>query len=213
MRARVDLPQPLSPTTARVRPGATAEGDAVHRPQLPAPAEQALDRVEPAQAVRLEDGHASGNRQRATPPGTGSSGTGLSQTGWAWKQRGAKTQPGGRSARPGTTPGMVGRRARGSACSRQAGEQGGGVGVARARERFGRGPDLHALAGVHHLQPPGCLGDDGHVVGDQDQGHAALALERGQEVEHLLLDGDVERGGGLVGDQELAGCRRSPWRS
>ena len=35
-RAVTDLPQPLSPTTASVLPAATAEGDAVHRPQRPA---------------------------------------------------------------------------------------------------------------------------------------------------------------------------------
>ena len=58
---------------------------------------------EPAQLDGFEHrGHASGNRHRATPPGTGTSGTGLAQTGCDWKQRGANTQPGGRSASPGT---------------------------------------------------------------------------------------------------------------
>ena len=33
--------------------------------------------------------------------------------------------------------------------------------------------------------------------------HAVLGLQPHQEVEDLLLDGDVERGGRLVGDQQL----------
>ena len=34
-----------------------------------------------------------------------------------------------------------------------------------------------------------------------------------QQVEDLRLDGDVERGGRLVGDQQLRARRRAPWRS
>ena len=39
------------------------------------------------------------------------------------------------------------------------------------------------------------------------------ALSCVHEVQDLGLDGDVERGRGLVGDHQLAGCRRAPWRS
>ena len=48
-----------------------------------------------------------------------------------------------------------------------------------------------------------------HVVGDQHQRHAALALQRYQQLENLLLDRDVQRGGRLVGDQQqrIAGDR------
>ena len=35
----------------------------------------------------------------------------------------------------------------------------------------------------------------------------------GQQVQHLRLDGDVQRRGRLVGDQQRAGRWRSPWRS
>jgi hypothetical protein len=41
------------------------------------------------------------------------------------------------------------------------------------------------------------------IVGDHDQSHAVLALQPHQQVEDLLLDGDVERRGRLVGDQQL----------
>ena len=57
------------------------------------------------------------------------------------------------------------------------------------------------------------LGDHAEVVGDQDDRRAELALQLAHQVEDLRLDRDVERGGRLVGDQQLAGCRPAPWRS
>ena len=46
-------------------------------------------------------------------------------------------------------------------------------------------------------------GDHAEIVGDQHDRHAEIALELQQKVEDLRLHGDVERGGRLVGDQEL----------
>ena len=46
-------------------------------------------------------------------------------------------------------------------------------------------------------------GDDAEVVGDQQHSHAAAGLEFGQQRQHLRLDGHVEGGGGLVGDQQF----------
>ncbi len=40
-------------------------------------------------------------------------------------------------------------------------------------------------------------------MGDEDQPHSPLPLDGHQEVEDLLLDGDVERRRRLVGDEEL----------
>ena len=37
---------------------------------------------------------------------------------------------------------------------------------------------LHDLAGIHHHDPLGGLGNDAHVVRDEHEGHAALALQR-----------------------------------
>ena len=70
-------------------------------------------------------------------------------------------------------------------------------------------PDLDLLAGVHDVDPLDRLGDHAHVVGDQHQGHAALALQVDQEIEDLRLDGHIERRGRFVGDQEprVAGDR------
>ena len=44
--------------------------------------------------------------------------------------------------------------------------------------------------------------DDGQVVGDEDVGEAELALEAGEEVEDLGLDGFVEGADGFVEDDE-----------
>jgi hypothetical protein len=40
-------------------------------------------------------------------------------------------------------------------------------------------------------------------VGDEDERRARLAPQVAQQVQHLALHGDVERGGGLVGDQHV----------
>ena len=70
-------------------------------------------------------------------------------------------------------------------------------------EQRPRGRLLHDLAGVHHGDLVGAAGDDAEVVGDEDHRHVAVALLVGEQVEDLGLDGDVERGGGLVGEEQL----------
>ncbi len=50
------------------------------------------------------------------------------------------------------------------------------------------------------------MGDAGHdaeIVGDQQQAEPEVALELGQQTQDLRLHRDIERGGRLVGDQEL----------
>ena len=62
---------------------------------------------------------------------------------------------------------------------------------------------LDDLAAVHHGDAVGHLGDDAEVVGDQHDAGPALGLEGAHQVEDLGLDRDVERGGRLVGDEQL----------
>ena len=45
-------------------------------------------------------------------------------------------------------------------------------------------------------------GDDAEIMGDQEDGDAEIALQLDQEAEDLRLDGDIERGGRLVGNQQ-----------
>jgi hypothetical protein len=40
-------------------------------------------------------------------------------------------------------------------------------------------------------------------VGDEEDGHAELIAEIAKEIENLGLDGDIEGGGGLIGDEEF----------
>ena len=61
---------------------------------------------------------------------------------------------------------------------------------------------LDDLPGVHHDHPLGKLGDNAHVVRDQDDRRAVVALEPLHELEDLCLDGDIERSRRLVCDQE-----------
>ena len=61
---------------------------------------------------------------------------------------------------------------------------------------------LDDAPGVHHDHPLGKLGDDAHVVRDQDDRGAVVALEPLHQLQDLRLDGDIERGRRLVCDQE-----------
>ena len=62
---------------------------------------------------------------------------------------------------------------------------------------------FHDLAGVHHHDALRGLRHHAHLVGDQHHRHAEARLHVEQQVEDLRLDGDVERRGRLVGDQQL----------
>ena len=73
----------------------------------------------------------------------------------------------------------------------------------RRVEQVAHRAHLDDPAGVHHRQRVAHLGDDAEVVGDEDQRHAGLLLDVLEQVEILGLDGDIEVGGGLVGNDQL----------
>ena len=62
---------------------------------------------------------------------------------------------------------------------------------------------LDLLAGIHHHHTLRGLRDHAEIVGDQDQPGAERLLQVDEQLQDLRLDGDVERGGRLVGDQQL----------
>jgi hypothetical protein len=68
---------------------------------------------------------------------------------------------------------------------------------------------LHDDTVLHHEDTVGQVGDDSHVVGDEDDGGIEALAQVAHEVEDLGLDRDVERRGRLVGDeqQRVAGDR------
>ena len=92
----------------------------------------------------------------------------------------------------------------GAACMRgSAASSALGVGMLRRLEDVGDVVLLDDLAVLHHADPVGDLAHDVEVVGDEQHGHAEAALQILQKLEDLRLHGDVERGGRLVGDQQV----------
>ena len=72
----------------------------------------------------------------------------------------------------------------------------------RAREQIVDVGLLDHPAGVHHDDPVGVLRDDAQVVRDEQDGRAGF-LQLAHQLEDLRLDGHVEGGRRLVGDQHL----------
>ena len=94
-------------------------------------------------------------------------------------------------------------------CAGQRLHQRTGIRMLRLGKELRRRRDFDDLSGVHQSHLVGHAGHHRQVVGDQQQAHAVLALQVGQQVEDLRLNRHVERGGRLVGDQVvgLAGQR------
>ncbi|MPL80475.1 hypothetical protein SDC9_26375 [bioreactor metagenome] len=91
---------------------------------------------------------------------------------------------------------------------RHRGQKVAGVGLLRRVEDLRDRAGLDHLALFHHDHPLGHLGHNAHVMGDEDDRGAHLALQIAQQVEHLALHGDVKRGGRLVGDQHVGAERQ-----
>ena len=60
---------------------------------------------------------------------------------------------------------------------------------------------LDDTAGVHDGDAIGDLRDDAEIMGDEEKRKIEFAPQVLQQFENLLLHGDVERGGGLVGNE------------
>jgi hypothetical protein len=73
-------------------------------------------------------------------------------------------------------------------------------------EDFLDGTAFDDLAGVGDGDAVGELRDDPEVVGDEEDGHAEFAAQLVEEFEDLGLDGDIQGGGGFIGDEQ-AGAR------
>ena len=68
---------------------------------------------------------------------------------------------------------------------------------------------LDDAARVHHGDLVGSTCDDAEVVGDEDHRHVAVTLLLCEQIEDLVLNRDVERGGRLVGEEEVrTACER-----
>ena len=78
----------------------------------------------------------------------------------------------------------------------------GGVGVGGVGENLFDFAALDDFAVFHDADGFGVVFGESEVVGDEDYRHAHLFLEVVEEVEDFCLDGDVEGGGGFVGDEQ-----------
>jgi hypothetical protein len=74
--------------------------------------------------------------------------------------------------------------------------------MSRPLEYIRRPADFCQAASVEHGDPIGDLSRDAQVVGDEQDAAADLVAQRAEQFENLRLDGDVERGGRLVGHHE-----------
>ena len=68
---------------------------------------------------------------------------------------------------------------------------------------------LDDLSCIHHRNLVGHARYHPKIMSNQNDCHAGFLLQILQQVENLSLDGDIQRGGGFVGDQNcrLAGNR------
>jgi hypothetical protein len=62
---------------------------------------------------------------------------------------------------------------------------------------------LDEIAGVHDGDAVGDLRDYGEIVRDEKHGQAEFGAEVGEQGKNLRLDGDIEGGGGFIGDEKL----------
>ena len=77
-----------------------------------------------------------------------------------------------------------------------------GIGVLRVAQQVLGRAFLHHLAGIHHQHAGADIGDDAEIVADQDHRGAEIGVQPAQQVEDLRLDRHVQRGGRLIGDQQ-----------
>jgi hypothetical protein len=75
------------------------------------------------------------------------------------------------------------------------------VRMCRETEDFIPGAEFDHASGIHYGHASGNLRDHGEVVRDEEHGQAELGAKFTEQIEDLGLDGDIERGGGFVGDE------------
>jgi len=78
-----------------------------------------------------------------------------------------------------------------------------GVGMLGGAENFFNGALLDEFSFEHNQNTIRKIGDDAEVVGDEEDRHAELIAEIAKEIENLGLDGDIEGGGGFIGDEKF----------
>ena len=80
--------------------------------------------------------------------------------------------------------------------------------VSRVLKDGGARSDLDNAAEIHDSHVVRYPLDYGHVVADEKERQAEVSLQLHQQIEHLRLHRDIERGDGLVGDDQLRPRRK-----
>ena len=62
-------------------------------------------------------------------------------------------------------------------------------------------PAFYRFAAVHHQHAIGDFRHHAHIVSDKHHPHRHLFLQRGDKLQDLRLNRDVQRGGGFIGNQ------------
>ncbi len=62
---------------------------------------------------------------------------------------------------------------------------------------------LNTLAVLHDCYGIGQFFHNAEVMGNEQQSHVQLTLQFPQQLQDLRLDGNVQRGGGFIGNQQL----------
>ena len=75
--------------------------------------------------------------------------------------------------------------------------------MARVRENLGGFAGLDDLAILHHNNPIRDAPHDAQIVGDEQQAHIFGLFQLGQQLEDLRLNGDVQRGGRFIRNQQV----------
>ncbi len=76
------------------------------------------------------------------------------------------------------------------------------IGMLRRLEQILHGAGFHDLAVIHDDDLVGDVGDHAQVVRDQQQRHLQFLLQIDHQFQDLRLDGDIQRGGRFIGDQQ-----------
>ena len=85
-----------------------------------------------------------------------------------------------------------------------------GIGMSGRREYLPGRCDLHQSAQIHHTDVIADVLHDGQIVRNEQQGDVPLALQANDEIQHLRLDGYIERRYGLISNQKLRIQRQRP---
>ena len=229
-RSRVDLPQPLSPTSATDSPRAIVEVDPAQGLQ-PCCRDADLDRklldMLHAQHRVGASARDAGRRLRRSRLGRDRAASSCRLPGRAGTRtvprtdgrrlgHGARARVGGDVAARAERAAGAGRGGLGRVAGQRdelagavglqrepGAQQAAGVRVGGRLQDLGGRPDLGKAPGVHDGDAVGDLGGDAEVVGDHQDAAADLFAQAAEQLEDLRLHGHVQCRGRLVGDDQL----------